>query len=294
LIADATAEEHRGAAFGFHRTMDTCGAILGPLIALAVLYFRPQTPLHWLFFMALVPGLASSLLVALFLKDAPHEPDPQAARTKARFWQKYPAAFWHLIAANAIFSFGNSSDSFLILRATELHFGTGTAAATSAVADFSRQAVFATTLFAAFNIVYALLATPAGILSDRLSRKSVISIGWLIYAAVYAGFAFAGNSAPAAAWVPWALFAVYGIYQAFTEGVTKAYVSDLVPASQRAGAIGFYYTVSGFCQLGASLLAGFLWSHWGAAPAFLAGTVASLLAIPVLLTIPGKRTGQGF
>ena len=289
LIADATAPEHRGAAFGFHRMMDTCGAILGPLVALAVLYFRPATPLYWLFFLALVPGLMSSLLVALFVQDSPHAPDANAARTKARFWQHYPAAFWHLIAANAIFSLGNSSDSFLILRATEMHFGANSvASATMGMADLTRQAMFATTLFAAFNVVYAVLATPAGMLSDRLSRKSVITLGWLVYAAVYAGFGLAG--ATAASWTPWLLFATYGIYQAFTEGVTKAYVSDLVPAGQRAGAIGLYYTVAGLCQLGASLLAGWLWSHVGAAPAFLAGTFFSLLAIPVLLTIPSKRS----
>ena len=143
--------------------------------------------------------------------------------------------------------------------------------------------MFATALFAAFNIVYAALATPAGRLSDRLSRRTVIAIGWLIYAVVYAGFAAGGP-----AWLPWVLFAVYGIYQAFTEGVTKAFVADLVPAGQRAGAIGLYYTVAGLGQLLASLAAGWLWQHMGPAWGFGIGSACALAAIPLILRAPRK------
>ena len=143
--------------------------------------------------------------------------------------------------------------------------------------------MFATTLFAAFNIVYAALATPAGKLSDRLSRKTVIATGWVVYAAVYAGFAAGGAS-----WLPWVLFAVYGIYQAFTEGVTKAYVSDLVPATQRAGAIGLYYTVAGIGQLIASLAVGWLWQHAGPAWGFGIGTACALAAIPLVMVTPRR------
>ena len=290
LIADSTAKEHRGVAFGFHRAMDTCGAIAGPVIAAAVLYWRPQTPLMWLFFLAVIPGLVSSLLVMLWVKDKPHAPDAKAARERAHFWQHYSPAFWQLIAANTLFSLGNSSDSFLIMRSTELHFGVnlmGRDAGTAAVGDLMRYALFGAILFAVFNTVYAAAATPAGKLSDRLSRKSVIGFGWVIYAGVYAGFGLLSDT-----WTPWALFAAYGLYQAFTEGVTKAYVSDLVPAAQRAGAIGLYYTVAGLGQFAASVLAGLLWKYFGPAPAFLAGTACSLAAIPVLLSIHTKKAVQ--
>jgi hypothetical protein len=123
LIADATEPEHRGLAFGFHRAMDTAGAVLGPLTALVILWLRPETPLAYLFFIALAPGLVSTLFVGLFVKDSPHEPDFAGARARFRWFQAYPAAFWRLILANAIFSLGNSSDSLIILRATELWTG---------------------------------------------------------------------------------------------------------------------------------------------------------------------------
>lgn len=281
LIADATDKEHRGVAFGFHRAMDTTGAVLGPLMALAILWLRPETPLHWLFFVALAPGLISALLVAFFLKDRPHTADPAAAKAKTRFWQHYPRAFWLLIAANLLFSLGNSSDSFLILRSVQMHFGVEKMA-TSATA-LSQHAVFATILFALYNLFYAVIAAPAGALSDKIARKKVVAIGWVVYAGVYAGFAF-GN----ASWLPWVLFASYGLYQAFAEGVTKAMVSDLVPSDRRAGAIGLYYTVSGVGQLAASVAVGVLYDRFGAM-ALATGVALPLLAVPVLLAVSAER-----
>jgi MFS family permease len=287
LIADATTPENRGISFGLHRAMDTAGAVLGPLAALLILWLRPATPLYYLFFIALAPGLISSLLITLFIKDAPHDPDPSSARARARLLQTYTAPFWRLILANALFSLGNSSDSLLILRATEMWNGHASTPTTAPAGVSVHDVMFATALFAAFNIIYALLATPAGALSDRLPRRVVIAAGWLIYAAVYAGFAF-GPSA-AMYWLPWTLFAVYGIYQAFTEGVTKALVSDLVPASQCAGAIGLYYTVAGLGQLLASFATGLLWQHYGPGWAFGLCAVFALLAIPLMMTVPVKK-----
>jgi MFS family permease len=228
--------------------------------------------------------LASSLLVGIFVKESPHTPDAAAARQRARLWQTYPGAFWHLIAANALFSLANSSDSLLILRATEMWNGhpaeSGTPVSVSAV-------IFAAGLFAVFNILYALLAAPAGALSDRLPRKTVIAAGWIIYAAVYFGFGF--GPTVGLRWLPWVLMAVYGIYQAFTEGVTKALVSDLVPPGQRAGAIGLYYTVAGFAQLIASFVTGLLWQYYGPAWAFGLAAALALLAIPLIISVPTKQ-----
>jgi MFS family permease len=283
LIADAATPETRGAAFGLHRAMDTAGAVLGPLAALLLLWLRPQTPLHYLFFLALLPGLASSLLVGIFVKDSPHAPDAAAARQRARLWQSYPRAFWQLIAANAVFSLANSSDSLLLLRATEMWNGRPAESGPVAIT----AVLFAAGLFAAFNIIYALLAAPAGALSDRLPRKTVIAAGWLIYAGVYLGFGI-GPTADAP-WLPWVLIGVYGIYQALTEGVTKALVSDLVPAAQRAGAIGLYYTVAGLGQLVASLVTGWLWQHYGPVWAFVPAAALAVLAIPLIMTVPAQN-----
>ena len=284
LIADATTPENRGTAFGLHRAMDTGGAVLGPLAALLILWLWPGTPLHYLFFIALFPGLVSALLISLFVKDAPHAPDPSAARARARLWQSYPGAFWRLILANAIFSLGNSSDSLLILRATEMWTGHP---AESGLPVSLAAVMFATALFAAYNIIYALLATPAGALSDRLPRKAVITAGWLIYAAVYAGFGFGLTAGMP--WFPWVLMGVYGIYQALTDGVTKALVSDFVPSAQRAGAIGLYYTVAGAGQLLASFATGLLWQYYGPGWAFGLCAALALLAMPLMMTVPARK-----
>jgi MFS family permease len=271
LIADSTEAPYRGAAFGLHRAMDTCGAVAGPLVALVLVTLRPGLPLQWLFFAALIPGLLSALLAAVAVKDIPHVAHPDA-RPPA-IVQSFPKPLWRLIAAAAIFSLGNSSDSFLILRSRELGL------------SFAHVIL----AFAIYNAVYAAGALPLGHLSDRIGRKPVVMTGWLIYAIVYFGFARAGSST-----APWVLLGVYGLYQAFSEGVTKALVSDVVPAAQRAGAIGLFYTVSGVGQFAASLLTGWLWNvrwlggHLNAG--LVMGTLFSLLAIPVIATVrPGPE-----
>jgi len=272
LIADSTDPQYRGVAFGLHRAMDTCGAILGPLAALVILLIRPNTPLQWLFFIAVVPGLVSSLLVAGTVREIPR---PPGEGKPPPIFQSFPAPFWHLIIANAIFSFGNSSDSFLILRSKDIGL------------TFP-QVILA---FAIYNAVYAAAALPLGHLSDRIGRKPVVIAGWITYAAVYFGFAVAH------AWIaPWLLLGSYGLYQAFSEGVTKAMISDVVSPRQRAGAIGLFYTVSGVGQLVASVLAGVLWNVKLAGGhvmlAFALGTIFALLAVPVIASVKLVRPGE--
>ena len=273
LIVDSTDESQRGFAFGLHRAMDTAGAVLGPLLALLILLVKPDFPLEWLFFVALAPGVLSALLALVAVSDIPHP--PRAGAKPPPIFQSYPKPLWHLILAAGIFSVGNSSDSFLILRSKELGLSFW-------------QVILAYTLF---NVVYSFMALPLGHLSDRIGRKPVIAAGWLVYAGVYLGFALARTAI-----APWGLFAAYGLYQALSEGVTKAMVSDLVPSEQRAGAIGLFYTVSGLGQLIASLVAGVVWHlrliDNQVMPAFLIGAVCSLLAVPMIATIPqAKRSG---
>ncbi|HEY8668709.1 MAG TPA: MFS transporter [Tepidisphaeraceae bacterium] len=299
LIADSTAPEYRGIAFGLHRAMDTMGAVLGPLLTLAIIMaiVGPSTtfnakwatdksevvhsaniiqnlPLTQLFYFALIPGLLSALMVLMAVREVPPKSAGEAAGPPSIF-QSYPPAFWHLLIANAIFSLGNSSDSFLLLRSGEVGLTFG-------------GIVLA---FAVYNVVYALAALPLGHLSDKIGRKPVIIAGWLTYAAVYAGFAV--TKSPVA---PWVLLGVYGLYQAFTEGVSKAFVSDVVPSHQRAGAIGLYYTASGLGQLIASLLAGVLW-HFRifndqVMTAFAIGALFALVAIPLIATIRLHNSDQ--
>jgi MFS family permease len=221
-----------------------------------------------LFFVALVPGLLSSALAMIAVNDIPHEAHPGAAPPP--ILQRYPRPLWQLIGAAALFSFGNSSDSFLLLRSKELGLNFG-------------QVIL---VFALYNVVYSLAATPCGMLSDRIGRKPVVAAGWLVYAGVYFGFAAARM--PLA---PWLLLPTYGLYQALTEGVTKALVSDVVAQHQRAGAIGLFYTVAGLGQFGASVVAGLLWSkQWlGLHAPFLVGAVCALGAIGLLASVGAAR-----
>jgi len=271
LIADSTNLAYRGVAFGFHRALDTCGAVAGPLVALLIVRSWPGSSLAWLFCVAFIPGLLSILLAAFGVRDIPCAA-PTADRRAPGLFQSFPRPFWHLLAAFAVFSLGNSTDSFLILRSKELGLS-------------FPQVILAYTLF---NVTYAAAATPLGRLSDRIGRKRVVMGGWVTYAAVYAGFAW--FQSPIA---PWVLMPAYGLYHALTEGVTKALVSDIVPQQQRGGAMGLLATVGGLGQLAASVLAGALWSvrllDGRLMLALALGAACALVALPIFATIPARR-----
>jgi len=298
LIADSTEAQYRGVAFGLHRAMDTAGAVLGPLMALGIVIamvgwqtaftikaghadsasgaaseLAARLPLKWLFFIALGPGLISALLCITAVREIrPHDHD--AGKPPAIF-QHFPRPFWYLIIANTIFSLGNSSDSFLILRSGEVGL------------SFAHIIL----AFALYNTIYALTSTPLGKLSDHVGRKPVIMCGWTVYAFVYAGFAIFRSP-----WTPWILWAMYGLYQALTEGVTKAMVSDVVGATQRAGAIGLFYTVSGVGQLLASVVTGALWQirilDQRIMLAFAVGAILALLAVPLIAWVPLRKEAR--
>ena len=267
LIADSISDQQRGLAFGLHRAADTAGAALGLLIAL-VLVWRLQgsqielaaPTFRTLVWVSVIPAVLAVLLLAVAVREP--KSTQKAARTSLA-WRDLPVGFKRFLPVIILFTLGNSSDAFLVLRAQ--------------AADMNVVSILGVLFL--FDVVYAALSTPAGRLSDRYGRRRFLIAGWLLYAAVYAGFAFA-----ATAWQIAALFAVYGVYMGMTEGVAKAFVADLVPQQQRGTAYGWYNGAIGLTVLPASLLAGLLWQGiggWdglGVAAPFLLGAGLALLA----------------
>jgi MFS family permease len=282
LIADSVAPSIRGRAFGFHRAADNLGAVIGPLLAFALLRFAPGINLRRVFLATAIPAALSVALLVLGVREV-SRPGPEERRraAPARSGRQgllqaagLGARFWRLFAVLVVFTLGNSSDAFLLLRATQL----GVAPALVPV------------LWALLNLVKALSNVPGGALSDRLGRRPLLVAGWAIYAAVYLGFGLA-----AAAWQVWALFAAYGLYFGATEGVEKALVSDFVPAERRGAAFGFYNLAVGIAAFPASLIFGELVDHAGARVAFTFGAGMALLAAVAICFVapPGLPRAAG-
>ena len=268
LIADSTPAEQRGKAFGFHRALDTVGAAVGPLSAFAVLEFF-NSNYRLVFALSAIPGVIAVIILVGFLKEKAAK-NPAATPPKLGFGS-LGAGFLLFALISTLFTFGNSSDAFLILRAQNL----GLAAVLVPLAYFT------------FNIVYSLLAMPLGSLSDRVGRKVVIIAGYLIFAIVYCGFAFASAS-----WAVWGLFAVYGIYYALTDGVQRAYITDIVPSNLRGSAIGTYNALVGIAALPASIIGGFLWQAIAPEATFIYGAVFAVIAAVLLLIVPIRPLEQ--
>jgi MFS family permease len=265
LLAVSAPAEHRGKVFGLHRAMDTIGAVAGPLLAIWLLDLTGND-YRFVFLIAIIPtALAFSL--TFLVKEIKTD---KLKSERASHWpianlplSHLPLAYWKFFAINTIFFLGNSSDVFLILRAT----------------DLGLSAQLAILAYVVYNLAYALLATPAGMLSDRLGRRRVMQIGFIIFALVYAGFALTASPI-----IIWPLFALYGFYAAMTEGVSKAAVADCVAPEHRGSAIGIFYMAAGLAMLIASSLAGWLWNTFGAP---LALGFSSAMAIAASLALFG-------
>lgn len=265
LLADSVAPEVRGLAFGWHRAMDTLGAVVGPLLALA-LVAASHNDLRLIFKLSFIPGAIGALLV-LAVAERRRQAPPEAV--VALRYAALPPAFRRYLVAWAVFSIANSSDVFLLLRAK------GLGASETGVILF----------YVLYNLVYAAASPGLGGLADRHGRIRVMVVGLGVFAAVYLGFAGAS-----ALWPLWALFAIYGLYTAATEGVGKALAVDLVPAELRASAVGLLGTVTGLATLLASCFAGLLWTHvgpwatfvFGAGGAVVGGLLLSRVAPPAV------------
>jgi len=261
LLADSVGPDTVGRAFGWHRAMDTLGAVLGPLAALTLVWLTGNN-LRLIFLLAFVPGALGAAAVWL-VRERRRPPTSATEALPALF--ELPADFRRYLLAWGVFSAANSSDVFLLLRARALGYGT-----TGVIL-----------LYAFYNLVYAAASPWLGGLSDRLGRRRILVAGLGIFAVVYAGFAVATHD-----WQLWPLFAVYGLYTAATDGVGKALAVDLVPPSVRAGAIGLLGTLTGLAALGASSVAGLLWSGVGPWAAFGYGAVGALAGAILLARVP--------
>lgn len=255
LIADAVDPRERGRAYGFHRAADHAGAVVGPLAAFVLLGWGGIS-LRSVFLLAAIPAALAVLTLLLGVREpARHTAGPARAPRLER--AGLGARFWRYLVVLLVFTLGNSTDAFLLLRAAEL----GVSAAMLPV------------LWAMLHVVKSAASTPGGILSDRMGRRPLIVGGWIVYAAVYVGFAHA-----ALAWHAWALFAAYGLYFGLTEGVEKALVADLVGAEVRGAAFGWYNLAIGIAAFPASLLFGAIWQWAGAPAAFTFGAAMAVVA----------------
>ena len=271
LIADVTAPEMRGRAFGFNKAMDKAGAVIGLLVAAAVIYLSQQDAAtltresyQWLVLLAVFPGFAAVGVMAKWVEEQPKPLKSGLSLT----WSQMDGRFWAFIAVLTIFTLGNSSDAFLMLRAQTL--------------GLSTVEIFL--VVALFNLVVTLTSTKGGALSDTLGRRGLIVSGWLIYAFIYLGFAFAS-----AWWHVWILYAGYGLYYGAFLGASSALIADLVPDYLRGTAYGIFNAALGVVAFPASLLAGLLWDWYGPIAPFVAGGALALLATIGLLMIPLRR-----
>ncbi len=262
----AEAGDNTGAIFGFHRGMDTLGAAIGPAAALVLLYFFPGD-YRLVFLVAFLPSLIAVSFTTL-VKDKHVE----AKKAKERpaysvLWKNAPAEFKAVIILITLFSLVNSSDVFLILKSQNV----------------SHSGVMAILGYIFYNLVYAAASYPLGKTADKFGKKKIYVLGLVVFAAVYFGFA----AAPSLHLI-WGLFILYGIYAASTEGVAKAWVSDLIPEGFRGSAIGLLMMLSSFAMMIGSFITGVLWDKFGSSVPFLVSSAISLIVAAAFLFIPSK------
>ncbi len=265
LLAASTPAEFRGRAFGFHRAADHAGAVVGPLIALACLQWLAM-PVRDVFWVAAIPGALAVMVAIVFVRE--HRVDtvsaaviPAAVAAPVGPVAALPRSFWITMIPILIFTLGNSTDAFLLLRASQL--GVPTA--------------LIPLVWVLLHVVKSAFSTPAGALSDRVGRRPLIVAGWGLYAAVYAGFAQATDP-----WHAWALFGVYGVVFGLTEGAEKALVADLVAPPRRGTAFGWYQATVGVAALPASIGFGVVWDAYGSPAAFAMGAALAVVAAVIM------------
>lgn len=277
IIAASVPEEKRGLAFGFNRAADHLGAVIGPVVAFVLLsYFavNPTNPTareyQQVFLYASIPVVLGLFVIVFFVNEEKQKKSEEAlsvAPIKLSL-KEFDSNFKRFLIVVALFTLSNSTDAFLLLRAQETGISVAVLPLLWMFLHFSK-------------VVFSLIG---GDLSDKLGRKNLIFSGWIVYALVYAGFAFANS-----AWHSWTLFFIYGVYFGLTEGAEKALVADLVPREKRGTAFGFYNLAFSITVFPASLVFGSIWTKFGVEAAFLISALISICAAVLLLTIQTKK-----
>lgn len=263
LLADSTTMEERGKAFGFRRAMDALGAALGPLVAFGILAIYAGN-YRLVFWLSVIPGVLAIILIIFFLKEKDREENViKASLPKIGFKNQNRRFIWFSIIFT-LFTVGNFSDAFLALRAN----------------DVGMTPAFIPLTFFALNMSSSIFSMPIGMLSDRIGRRPVLISGLLIFAVIYLGFGIV-KSVP---WI-WVLFVLYGFYFAFTEGIQKAYIADIVPEGQRGTAMGTFNAMTGLAALPASIMAGYLWQTFGPMAAFSTSSVIAVVAALLMMIL---------
>jgi MFS family permease len=316
LIAASVDERIRGKAYGFHRAMDHTGAVIGPILAILMmtvlmLIFQVQAPLsilRWTFYLSIIPGLCALTALIAFVEDKT-EPVPKTGKTNFS-WKQFDSNFIRYLGIVILFTLGNSSDAFLLLRIRDTFHNSQTlysimGAAPSIGNLVSRfgdaetqeklmDILFIPLIWGFFNVIKAAFSTHLGALSDRIGRKKVIHIGWGIYTMVYLAFALLdrlpGGSRIFATFV---LIAVYALYYAACEGTEKAFVADLVRSEARGSAFGLYSFAVGLGALPASVIFGLLYKNLGAPVAFGTGGLIAFAAMILLAVMVKEKSGSG-
>jgi MFS family permease len=272
ILSDEATRQTKAKVFGFHRSMDTLGAVLGPLLALIYLYYNPED-YKTLFYIAFIPGFFA-LLITFLLKDKTQTATQSVLSISffsfLHYWRRSPASYKKLVGALLVFTLFNSSDVFLLLKAKE--------------AGLDEAAVIGVYIF--YNLVYALTAFPMGIVADKLGLKNVFVLGLMLFAIVYLGMALSTQL-----YIYLGLFFLYGLYAASTEGISKAWISNIIDKRDTATAIGTFSGLQSICFMVASSLTGLIWLWFGATVAFvLTACVATSVTLFFLFHIPKPNT----
>jgi MFS family permease len=283
ILSQEATKETKARVFGFHRGMDTVGAAIGPVFALLFLFFNPGD-YKPLFYLAFIPGILS--IVFLFLLKEKKQPVSTLGKGNFfsffTYWKVASPEFKKVTTGLLLFALFNSSDFFLLLITKQT---IGNETLTLAGVTFNSGTI-TIAAYVFYNLIYALASYPLGALADKFSFKKIILLGFILFAVVYGGFAF-NPSIP----VIFALFFIYGLYAAATEGVIKAWITNLALKENTATAIGFYTSCESICVLMASIIAGAIWTNFGSAYTFIStSAIALIVCIYFLLRIKGKNS----
>lgn len=255
IIADSVENNNLGKAFGFHRSMDTLGAVIGPGIAFFVLAMFMNN-FRLVFWLSVVPGIIAVILIIFFITEKQRDRKELAPLPKLTF-KDFNGDFRRYILVITVFSIGNSSDAFLILRAESLGI----------------PKEFIPVVYLVFNLIYSMSSMPMGILADKIGTRKMVAFSFIFYSGIYAGLAFATGKLHIIA-----LFILYGLFKGMSEGTQRAYLASIAPPERKATAFGIYNMAVGIALLPASIVAGALWDKIGPEAAFLYGTVTGIIA----------------